>query len=197
MSFRISDSLVCPADPSGTPECPYEGGGRLVGVEVFWTVPSSNLSHVQALNHKFLFLLKTSCESLSVSKNNKIGRKKQETSLTKHPTANNRIWIMQQEFYYNKCLKNRGSHRHWALSAPSLQDVISDCALITKLCTYHPTSEAQGYCQRWLTLKYWPQKILMHDGCKNNLILGNTPFSLTWILVWQLSTFQQDVDHNG
>lgn len=56
---------------------------------------------------------------------------------------------MQQEFYYNKCLKNKGSRRRWALSAPNLQDVISD-GLITKRGPHHPSSEAQAF-QRLLS----------------------------------------------
>lgn len=83
---------------------------------------------------------------------------------------------MQQEFYYNKCLKNKGSHRHWALSAPNLQDVISDCALITKLCPHHLTSEAQGFQRSKMTdCKILASKDLMQDGCKNRLILGYNP----------------------
>lgn len=47
-------------------------------------------------------------------------RENKGPSLTKHQTANNRIWIMQQEFNYNKCLKNKGRDRHWDLSCAKL-----------------------------------------------------------------------------
>lgn len=85
---------------------------------------------------------------------------------------------MQQEFYYNKRLKNKGIRRHWALSAPNLQDVIPDYALIMKRCPHQPTSEAQG-CQRLLSKmtngKILTSKDLMRDGCKNRLIVGYGP----------------------
>lgn len=110
------------------------------------TLPHTEIhTQSQTYEHTHFFFFFCWKGPFSASKNNRTGRKNKGPSLTKHPSANNRKWIMQQEFNYNKCLKNKGSDRHWDLG----------CAKLTgydfRLCLHHEMSpvKSQQLTPKW------------------------------------------------
>lgn len=136
---------------------------------------------------------------LSVSKNNKIGRDK-APSLTKHPNANNRMWIMQQEFIYNKCLKNKGSDRHWDLGCTEL----TGCDF--RLCPHHEmsprslrASAKQQTTKKKCVLKVYIYRIALQ---RNNITSSGVYHywkqlhSLLWIKLIPLRFYGKTPQHN-